>query len=140
MGQTWLKIALNHLSEHPKWSQEQLSKELSLTPFGPTGDPRKPTRARAPRTLVVPIGHRTVLTALNYVASDPFHPDLPPQACPTHSMAIKHTTGRWKLKKYAKMVLFKVDFVVFWAPKEGFWATIWVQNTLDNDQTCLFVM
>ena len=39
-----------------------------------------------------------------------------------HSMAIKHSTGggrgRWNLKKYAKRVLFKANFAVFWAQKE----------------------
>ena len=32
-------------------------------------------------------------------------------------------TGRWNLKKYAKRVLFKTDFAVFWAQKEVVEAT-----------------
>ena len=39
------------------------------------------------------------------------------------SMAIKYNMGRWNLKKYAKRVLFKADFAVFWAQKEVVEAT-----------------
>ena len=41
---------------------------------------------------------------------------------------------RWNLKRYAKGLLFKVDFAVFWAPKEIVGGTKWVQNTVDDNQ------
>ena len=34
-------------------------------------------------------------------------------------MAIKHNTIGWNSKKYAKRVLFKANFAVFWAQKEA---------------------
>ena len=43
-------------------------------------------------------------------------------------MAIKHSTGWWNLKRYAKRVLSKADFAVFWAQKEVVEATTWVQT------------
>ena len=45
----------------------------------------------------------------------------------------KKSTGGWNLTKYAKRVLFKASFAVFWAQKEVVDATIRVQNTLDGD-------
>ena len=33
-------------------------------------------------------------------------------------MAVIHSTRGWNSKQYAKWVLFKADFAVFWAPKE----------------------
>ena len=54
-------------------------------------------------------------------------------------MAIKYTLGGWNLKKYAKGVFFKADFLVLWAPKEVVEPTIAVQTTLDSGQTCLFI-
>ena len=42
-----------------------------------------------------------------------------------------------ELEKVFKRVLFKADFVVFWAQKEVVEATKRVQNTLDSDQRCL---
>ena len=38
VGPIWLKIALNHLFEHPKWSRNDFGKKF-LTTFGPIGDP-----------------------------------------------------------------------------------------------------
>ena len=66
-----------------------------------------------------------MLTAWNYVASDPLHHYVSPQGCLTHSMAIKHGTERWNLKKHAKRVFSKVDFVVFWTEKKVIGALIW---------------
>ena len=57
MGQLRLKIASNHLFEHPKWSRNNFEEKSFLTTFGPTSDLRNPTLTRAPCTLVVPIGH-----------------------------------------------------------------------------------
>ena len=48
MGKIWLKIALNHLFEHPKWFGANFGKKSFLTIFGPTSEPRNPTLARAP--------------------------------------------------------------------------------------------
>ena len=42
------------------------------------------------------------------------------------SMAIKHGTRRCDSKRYAKRVLFKADFAVFWAQKEVVGRTTWV--------------
>ena len=47
MGQRWLKIALNHLFEHPKWSGNNFGKNHFSTTIGPTDDPRNPTLVRA---------------------------------------------------------------------------------------------
>ena len=57
-----------------------------------------------------------------------------------HSMAIKHNTRRPNLKKYAKRVFFKAGFEVFWAPTEVVEPTNLVQNTLDSDQRCWFII
>ena len=57
-----------------------------------------------------------------------------------HSMAFQHNKRRWNLKKYAKRLLFKANFAVFWAQKEVVGATTWVQNTLHGDQTCLLII
>ena len=46
------------------------------------------------------------------------------------AMPIKHGTGRCNLKKYAKRVLFKTDFAVFWAEKEVLEAPNRAQSTL----------
>ena len=53
---------------------------------------------------------------------------------------LSNTPRKWNLKKYAKSVLFKADFAVFWAPKAVVEATTWVQNTLDGGQTCLIII
>ena len=45
------------------------------------------------------------------------------------SMPIKHGARRCNLKRYAKRVLFKADFAVFWAQKEVAEARNWVPNT-----------
>ena len=55
-------------------------------------------------------------------------------------MAFKHNKGRWKLKNYAKRVLCKADFEVFWAQKEVVGATKWVPGTLDSEHKCLFII
>ena len=56
------------------------------------------------------------------------------------SMAMKHGTGRCDLKRYAKRVLFKADFAVFWAQKEAVEAPNRVHNTLNDDERCLFII
>ena len=56
------------------------------------------------------------------------------------SMPIKHGTRRCNLKRYAKRVLFKADFVVFWAQKELVEARNRVHNTLNHDERCLFII
>ena len=53
---------------------EQFWKISFLTIFGPTCEPLNPTLACVPCMLVVLVGHGTVLTAWNYIASDPLHP------------------------------------------------------------------
>ena len=55
-------------------------------------------------------------------------------------MAIKHGMRRCNLKKYAKRVLFGTDFAVIWAPKEVVGAPNWVQNTLNHDERCFFII
>ena len=55
-------------------------------------------------------------------------------------MAIKHNTGSWDLKKYAKRVFLKASFAVFWAEKEIVGATDWVQNPLDGNLRHLFII
>ena len=39
MGQIRLKIALNHLFEHPEWSRSNFRKKIFLTILGPSCDP-----------------------------------------------------------------------------------------------------
>ena len=56
------------------------------------------------------------------------------------SMAMKHTAGRWNLKRYAKRVLFKTYFALFWAQKGVIGATNQVHNTLNGDQKCFFTI
>ena len=56
------------------------------------------------------------------------------------SIPIKRSTRRCNLKKYAKRVLFKADFAVFWAQKELVEAPNWAQNTLNHDERCLFII
>ena len=56
------------------------------------------------------------------------------------AMPIKHGTGRCNLKKYAKRVLFKTNFAVFWAEKEVVEAPNRAQNTLNHDERCLFIV
>ena len=56
------------------------------------------------------------------------------------SMPIKHGTRRCNLKRYAKRVLFKSDFAVFWAQKEAAEARNRVHNTLNHDERCLFII
>ena len=57
------------------------------------------------------------------------------------SMAVKHSTRGWNLKKYAKRVLFKANSAVFWAPKEVVEPTTWVQDPLGSgDQRCLCII
>ena len=41
-------------------------------------------------------------------------------------MAKKHITRTYNLKNYAKRVLFKADFAVFWTHKEVGGRTTWV--------------
>ena len=48
-----------------------------------------------------------------WLANGPLYQYLSPQGCPTHSMAFKHNTRRWNLKKYAKRLLFKANFAYF---------------------------
>ena len=56
------------------------------------------------------------------------------------SMAIKHGTRRCDLKRYAKRVLFKADFAVFWAQKEVVEAPNRVHHTLNDDERCLLII
>ena len=44
------------------------------------------------------------------------------------------------MKRYAKRVLFKADFAVFWAQKEVAEARNGVHNTLNHDERCLFII
>ena len=55
-------------------------------------------------------------------------------------MAVKHSTEKWNLKKYAKMVLFKGDFAAFSAQKEAIEPTTWVQHPPKRDQKWLFII
>ena len=54
------------------------------------------------------------------------------------SMAVKHSTRRWNLKKHAKGVFFKAHLQYF--GPEVFEPTPWVQHPLDSDQKCLFII
>ena len=74
------------------------------------------------------------------LASDPPNDYSSAQGCQTPSLLVKHDTRRWNLKKCAKRVFFKADFAVFWAQKEVAEALNWMQNTLDTDQRCLFII
>ena len=56
------------------------------------------------------------------------------------AMPIKHGTRTCNLKKYAKRVVFKADFAVFWAEKEVVEAGDRVHNTLNDDERCLFII
>ena len=55
-------------------------------------------------------------------------------------MPIKHGTRRCNLKRYVKRVLFKTNFTVFWAQKEVVEARYRVHNTLNHDESCLFII
>ena len=57
MGQKWLKIASNHLFEHPKRSWNNFGKKTLLITFGPTSEVHNPTLACATCMMVVSIGH-----------------------------------------------------------------------------------
>ena len=43
-------------------------------------------------------------------------------------MALKHNKRRWHLTTYAKKLLFKADFAVFWPPKGVVEPTTWVHT------------
>ena len=58
------------------------------------------------------------------------------QRIPWHSNA----TREGGTKNKCKRVLFKANFAVFWAQKEVVWASKWLQNTLDGDLRCLFII
>ena len=59
-----------------------------------------------------------------------------------HGIQIQHGEVEFKKLKLLllqKRVLFKADYV-FWTQKGVVGATKWVQNTLDGDQRCLFII
>ena len=57
-------------------------------------------------------------------------------------MAIKHSTRRelGNLKRCAKSMLFNADLAVYWAQQEVVRPIDWVQNPLNSDQKCLFII
>ena len=59
------------------------------------------------------------MTARKCFARDSLHHFSSLQGCPTHSMAVKHNTGRWNLKKYAKKGVFEGWFCGILGPKRG---------------------
>ena len=62
----------------------------------------------------------------NHIARDPLHHFSSPQACPTHSMAIKQSMGRWNLKKVTKKGAFQGQFSGILGQEEVVLATKWV--------------
>ena len=56
------------------------------------------------------------------------------------SMPMNHSTRRCNLKRYAKRVLFKANFAVFWAIKALVEARNWAQIRLSHDERCLFII
>ena len=93
--------------------QEHLWKKSFLTTFGPTvGHPWHVHHAHYTPT-------NGVLAAWKHLAKDPLHHYLSPQRCPMQSMALKHSTRRWNLKKYAKRVFSRLILRYFVTKRGG---------------------
>ena len=76
-----------------------------------------------------------MLTLCKWLANDPLHHSLSQQGCPTQSMVVKYNAGIG-----CKKGAFQADLAVIWPKKEVFEPTIWVQNPLDSDKMCLFII